>query len=127
VCDVCTCPHTLQGINLHLIGAVGSGHDGSQCSVTKISFDYNHEPFNWGTAPGNVTGIFYTDIYNIYDDAENLLGFILTVNTYYWLRVKVFSELTATKRCFVFCKCTTVLKTPSGNGIAAWFGLENVF
>lgn len=121
-----------QGVNLHLIGAVGSGHDGSACSVSGISFgifpadpstkevasatplystnidvtagDFNHEAFTWDGTSGNVTGIFYTDIYNIYDNAVNSLGFNLTADTYYWLRVKVFSELTATKRCFVFCK-----------------------
>jgi len=132
-CDVCSCPHTLQGINLHLIGAVGSGHDGSECSVTGISFSIfpadptskevssatpvystnidvtagaNHNAFTWGTAPGNVTTIFYTDIYDSADDAVDARGFNLTAGTYYWLRVKVFSELTAAKRCFVFCKCT---------------------
>lgn len=119
----------IQGINLHLIGAVGSGHDGSECSVTGISFSIfpadptskevssatpvystnidvtagaNHNAFTWGTAPGNVTTIFYTDIYDSADDAVDARGFNLTAGTYYWLRVKVFSELTAAKRCFVF-------------------------
>lgn len=100
-----------QGINMQLIGVVGRGHDGSACSVTAISFavfdaqqngtgrdiasnrpvyskvlnltagSYNHVDFTWTQ---NATANFYTDVYDIYDDKVNALGFNLTTNRYYW-------------------------------------------
>jgi len=95
---------------MQLIGVVGSGHDGSACSVTAISFavfdaqqsgtrdmasnrpvyskvlnltagSYNHVDFTWTQ---NTTTNFYTDVYDLYDDKVNPLGFNLTTDRYYW-------------------------------------------
>lgn len=112
----CAC---FQGINLHVIGNVGTGSvAGANCSLDYLSFGiYNagapnasgvgsliyqaridlrraatSPTFTWIT---NVTAYIYTDIVDITTTPQ---GIELIPNRDYWIRVKLFSDYTTTNR-----------------------------
>jgi len=115
----------IQGINMQILGNVGlsSAAISGSCSLDAIDigiFDAaqsgnydvssstpvynakvlltgaNQTQFTWST---NQSTTLYTDIVDITTRPE---GVELVPDKYYWLRVKLFTDYTAAKRCFVF-------------------------
>lgn len=127
----CRWPRCFQGINLHVIGNIGLGSAvGTNCSLEFLSFGiYNAGPANAydvgsliyqakinlrqaATSPtwswsSNQTAYIYTDIVDITTTPQ---GIELIPERNYWIRVKLFSEYTTTKR---YVQHLTALYLPS--------------